>query len=347
MKVQIRSFVKGGNHGQFLQALGLAELTKELLPHAKVTHLDYEKHFAKELRVQTYGGMLPKFLMMRYYWNKYIEFGSLGEQVDLTIYGSDMIWHLDENAKLFSQDPILFGDSDNSGFKIAYAPSTGYRVENEPKWIGGYLEGFKGIGVRDKNTEGLVKDHSSVCPKFVIDPCFHLVKSKYSAWFSNQRREKFISVYSPLHHKFVTGFYENMDLNSLPSWVGDYKYLGYFPRKRFFIDLPKQFTDPLWTVQQIARSQLLITSTFHGVMMALMTKTPFLAVTSPNLSARLESPIAQTFSSKRLMSFDEFKSLGAAGLSSFLKDDDLDDLQLNEYIRDSEAWMRSMLYGNG
>jgi hypothetical protein len=133
----------------------------------------------------------------------------------------------------------------------------------------------------------------------------------------------------------------------LPHWVNNYKYLGYFPRKRFLKDLSKQFTDPMWTVQQIAKSKLLITSTFHGVMMALMTKTPFIAVMNPNLLARLESPIAEVFSEKRLVTLDELMKLNSEDVLEFIKDDDLNHERLNQYIHSSENWLRSVLTEEG
>lgn len=237
----------------------------------------------------------------------------------------------------------MFGEGDSATFKIAYAPSAGYRIKNEPNWIDDLLNGFSGIGVRDENTANLVKEYSKLRPKLVIDPCLHLLSSKYASWFTNQKRREFVTVYSPLLHRFVNAFHQNLGFGTLPNFVQNYKHLGYFPRKRFLQDLSKQFTDPLWTVQQIARSNLLITSTFHGVMMALMTKTPFIAVTSPNLSARLQSPIAETFSDKRLMTMDEINNLSNEGLKAFLADDDIDQIMPKEYISSSDVWMKKAL----
>ena len=174
-RIQIRSFIKGGNHGQFLQALGLATLLNRLLPNHEIAHLDYQNHFIKELKIQIKSGMLPKFLMMRYYWKKYLKFSSIDKKVKLSVYGSDMIWHLD--SKLFHPDPVMFGQQDNSEYKIAYAPSTGYRIQQEPNWINKFLNNFNAIGVRDNNTAEFVKDHSNIKPELVIDPCFHLINS--------------------------------------------------------------------------------------------------------------------------------------------------------------------------
>lgn len=339
--IQIRSFVKGGNHGQYLQALGLAELVKKLLPNVEVTHVDYENHFWKELKIQTYGGMLPKFLVMRYYWIKNLKFSPLKHSAEVSIYGSDMIWHLDSD--LFLPDRIFFGEQDRSKYKISYAPSAGYRINNEPRWITELLSQFKAVGVRDKNTANLVKDHSENEPVYVIDPCFHLLDSDYSSWFLNQEKQNYISIYSPLTNELVNAFYANLDLSLLPHYISRFQFYGYFPKKRFLSDLAKQITNPLWTVQQIAKSRLLITSTFHGIMMALMTGTPFIAAISPNLLARLNSPIAKSFSAKRLMTLEEISSLTNKQIEYFMSGSDIDISQLNAYIDQSKIWLSNTL----
>ena len=340
-KVQIRSFVKGGNHGQYLQALGLRTLVEQLLPEAQVTHLDYENHYWKELKIQTIGGMLPKFISMRYFWKKNLDFSQFTDQTDVSVYGSDMIWHMDSN--LFPTDRKMFGYNDSAVYKVAYAPSVGYRINNEPTWVGGMLDDFVGIGVRDRQTESLVKDHSMTPAKLVIDPCFHLIDSRFADWFKGQKRENFVSVYSGLNVRLVAAFLENLKLNRLPKAISNIKYLGYFHIKKFIQELPKQFTDPMWTVQQIARSRLLLTSTFHGVMIALMTNTPFIAIDSPNLNARLDSPIANAFSSKRIMTIHELAAFENQQMDELISNDDLKLSFINSYIVESRNWLGDTL----
>ena len=74
MNIQIRSFIKGGNHGQYLQALGVRYLIKNHLPDAEVSHLDYNNHEKEEFYIQLKGFHLAKYLTMKYYWNKNFEF---------------------------------------------------------------------------------------------------------------------------------------------------------------------------------------------------------------------------------------------------------------------------------
>jgi len=343
-KIQIRSFVKGGNHGQYLQALGMVELIRKIMPNAEVSHLDYENHFFDELIIQVLSGHLLKFLSMRYFWIKRFKFSGLGSNPDLSVYGSDMIWHLDSN--LFSPDPIFFSYRDSALFKIAFAPSIGCRTSIEPNWISELLRGFKKFGVRDRNTAMFVKDHCSADADLVIDPCFFLLKSKYAPLFKNKLRANFISVYGGSPIKLVRCFHKNLHLDLLPRYIRNVKYFGYFPKRRFMMELRKQLKDPLWTLGEIAKSKLLITSTFHGVMMALMTRTPFIAVKNPNLIVRLDNPISEIFSPKRFLSMDELICLSNKDLDLLLLNDDFNMGKLEKYILYSEKWLRKAILQN-
>ena len=103
-KIQIRSFVKGGNHGQYLQALGLAEVIKSILPKSEVSHLNYNNHAVKELYWQGREWLIFKYFSMKYFWWKRFSFTSFQYKPDISIYGSDMIWHLE--SYLFPRDKV-------------------------------------------------------------------------------------------------------------------------------------------------------------------------------------------------------------------------------------------------
>ena len=336
MKIQIRSFVKGGNHGQYLQALGLAEVLKSSFQNAEVSHLNYENHFWGELKVQLFAFFLPKFLAMRFFWRRNLSFSSIGDQPDIVVYGSDMIWHLD--SELFPADKLFFGEG-VSAIKVAYAPSAGYRIPDEPEWLASYLSEFDSIGVRDNNTREMAAHHGRGDAELVVDPCFHLLNSRFCEVMKQKVRHDFVSVYSPMTHRLVGKLKQNMDLRDLPSWASEVKYLGYFARHRLFHDLSKQLTDPIWTLEQIASSQFLVTSTFHGVMMALMTETPFICTSSPNLLARLDSPVSECFSSNRIMDESELESLGVEDLLRFADFSDFRRDLLADYIQGSRDWL--------
>jgi len=340
-KIQIRSFVKGGNHGQYLQALGLHEYIKSIFPETEVSHLDYNNHAFKEFKIQLKSGHLPKFLSMSYYWNKRVKFTGFQHSPDISIYGSDMIWH--QGSPLFPPDKIFFGEKDTANAKIAFAPSVAARNSKEGSWIKNYLRDFKKIGVRDMNTKQFVYDNAGLEVPYVIDPCFLLLGSKYEHLIKSDERKDFVSVYSPTSKKLLNLFYKNLDQEHIPEFCKNIDITGYFRRVNFFKEFRKQLKDPLWTVKRIAESKLLLTSTFHGVMMALMTKTPFIAISSPNLEARLNSPISKAFAHYRLLSLNELEKIDNNLLGKFLTDIDIDQDQLNKYLEESKVWLKDAI----
>ncbi len=340
-KIQIRSFVKGGNHGQYIQALGLRELVRSICLDARVSHLNYTNHFWKELDIQIRELHLPKFVALAYFWYKRFEFSSFQFSPDISIYGSDMIWH--QESDLFPVDPVFFGDRDNSTQKIAFAPSVASRGCNENRRVSNKLSSFSAIGVRDKGTSDFVKQYTGKIVPCVIDPCFFLLHSKYSGLIKSKKRLDFITIYSGYPKKMKTLFEKNLVQNKTPEYCFKSEYLGYFPRSNFFNGFKKQISDPLWTVKQIASSKLLLTSTFHGVMMALMTNTPFIAVKNSNLIARLRSPISNCFAPHRLIELESLKRLNNKSVRPFLRGNDLDRLYLFKYMEQSKEWLKNAI----
>ena len=174
MKVNIYSFVKGANHGQFFQALGLKDLVESIVPDADVRHVYNNNHSFSEIKGHLKGLSIHKYVAFQYWWNKYLNFSS-HESPDVEIYGSDMIWF--PQSKIFPFDISFFGET-TCKFRISYAPSAGpvtsdFYKEDVVKG----LSGFSFISVRDENTKNFVIRHIEIKPKIVIDPSFFMKKS--------------------------------------------------------------------------------------------------------------------------------------------------------------------------
>jgi hypothetical protein len=330
MRIQIRSFVMGGNHGQYLQALGLRSAVMRLRPDAEVTHLRYNNHVRKELNIQRRGGHLLKYLSMRWFWARNFGFSPFDWEHDLSIYGSDMIWHLE--SPLFPADKVFFGERDGSP-RIAYAPSVGFRGTEEPDWVAAYLSEFRWIGARDETTVRFVEDHTRTRPTFVIDPCFFLLDTPRAAAWKPDRNRRGLVVYSAQPGISFPALAEQIGLANLRRRFGRERHLGYHPKSR----LPSarrylpQARDPLRVLDEIANAELLLTSTFHGVMMALMTGTPFVALRSRSLDARLQSPIAATFGQHRLIDPKGLQHITLGTLEDLCGTDDLQPQTLAAY----------------
>ena len=109
-------------------------------------------------------------------------------------------------------------------------------------------------------------------------------------------------------------------------------YLGYFPT--FYINLGKQFLGLYGLLNEVEKSQLLITDTFHGVIMALMTKTPFILIKSDIVLSRLNGPILECFDDFRICELYQLSDCLQDG--RYYRDDDLKSQKLVNFIEFSE-----------
>jgi len=330
--VQIRSFVLGGNHGQYLQAAGLAKAVKEAAPHTQVTHARYNNHLLDELKVQTRSLHLPKYLAMRRHWQRQIAFSPLDHDARARIYGADQIWSF-SNA-LFPPNPVFFGKGDTV-HKIAYAPSMGHVTEGFifPGWASDALARFQAIAARDAATAAAVERSLGVRPPIVVDPAFFLINHEDS--FPERREE--IAIYSPNARYIMQRLLGALD-NVNGRWP--VQLYGYLPKRQMYGQFSNQLVMPEALVSRIAQARILITSTFHGVIMALMTGTPFIALASSSLVDRLDSPLGQTtFDRFRLMNAERFAELGSEDINRALDPSDIDRVRISELTAQSRTWL--------
>lgn len=330
--ISIRSFVLGANHGQYLQAAGLARAVGEAASNAQVTHARYHNHLTSELKVQAKGFLIPKYLAMRLHWERKIAFSNADVGSDVTIYGSDQIWSFSNNS--FPPDKYYFGVGDTSR-KIAYAPAMG-AVDRDftfPSWAAESLVSFEALAVRDTATADAVERTLGKRPEIVVDPAFFLVNPGAAV----PKRENRLAVYC--HSARLTlPKLRTAGTNLIGGWPVDM--YGYAPSREAWRRLSMQLTMPEQVVAGIARSRLLYTSTFHGVVMALMTGTPFVARSSQSLMDRLSSPIGrETFGSFRLLEPDEFDNLARVDVERLLDDSDIDTTKISKLVAASRSWL--------
>lgn len=341
MEIQIRSFIKGANHGQYLQALGLKHLLGNLYIHANVRHADYTNVFWKEMYMQLRAGMLLKFLAMQVYWRKNLAFSKPKSSAgSITIYGSDMIWH--SGSSIFPLDSFFFGRGD-CGVKIAYAPSAGSCEDGRnPEWMSTMLKKFDAISVRDKPTQTMVMENADLhLAEIVIDPSYFAIRKLLVAPSKTARSTGRVAVYSPV---------SNIICNKLDQWKADGSVffneidrLGYYRKRRLLFDLFNQMLSPEEVLDRVAGSSLLLTSTFHGAMMALCTGTPFICIANKSVRARLNSPISDCFSLSRLVTVDEFSNMGAKQLAAFLDGSDIDQDKIDSFAERSMKWLHEAI----
>lgn len=331
--IQLRSFVLGANHGQYLQAAGLARAVAELAPNARVTHAHYHNHLSAELKVQTRSLLLPKYCAMRAHWARNISFSPPGAKADITVYGADQIWSFSNPG--FPPDPFYFGVGDQAR-KISYAPAMGH-VESEfgfPTWARHALGSFESLSVRDRATQRAVAAVSTATPKVVVDPAFFLCSLSGEAKTSPLIKR--LAIYCP-RARHTVPMLQSAGGGYLADWPTDL--LGYVPR-RLAWRLDAQLRKPEAVLARIASSQFVFTSTFHGVIMALMTGTPFVALKSPSLLDRLDAPVGrETFGPHRLIDGDELKALDRTALDELLDASDLRLDRIKALVDQSRNWL--------
>lgn len=333
MNINIYSFVKGANHGQFFQALGLKNLVESIIPDADIRHVYNKNHSFSEIKAHLTGLSIHKYVAFQYWWGKYLNFEP-HDLPDIEIYGSDMIWF--PQSKIFPFDTSFFGTT-KCTFRVSYAPSAGpvtsdfYKEE-----VAERLNDFADISVRDENTRKFVKKHCGIEAKIVIDPSF-FVKDNWDIGekFIDSNFSKNALIYSSGGHKLVKDLAINLKFNNL---IDSYSFFGYHSRIDSVIHAPEMCKNPLNFFKEARKSRLIITDTFHGVMVALITETAFIAIRSPSLLARLNSPIMSFFSDKRLIS--SIDELDCHYIES------LDDIKFNkieEYKNKSKDFLLSSL----
>lgn len=271
---------------------------------------------------------------MQFHWNNALQFTDGQYRPDLTVYGSDMIWN--RKSGLFPLDNFFFGANDFARRAIAYAPSGGAQVLSSKDYSPSMVAFFRRlshIGVRDVPTKELVRDASGKSCELVLDPAFFLMKAMPEA--------STIPSGVARHQAHVTAYTHNPRVRWHLRSIAQARFVGYWPRRSALTSVGQQVRPPLSMLRDVAGSSLLVTSTFHGVVMALMTNTPFVCVADVSVRARLRGPISKLFCPERLMTESEFERQSRSSLMGFCDRSDMSVQLLESMVQDSFLWLRS------
>ena len=343
-RILIKTFVLGANHGQFLQALGLKTLTQEILPHSKIYHPLYSNHFLKELYVHIKGLSFLKYIRFLVAWFSRFSFIEKNFSPDVCIYGSDMIFHL--QSKIFPPDQYYFQKNKSSECSICYAPSTSWRdVTNEPSYVSN-LRTFDCLSARDLSTYDLIYENTGRKPEIVIDPAFfvdltYLNSIRYTDHLSNSSSNfhKCLIYGPPFKFKILQDAIDDF----YPSSNIEYRYVAYFNKRSILSSIAHQLDSPLSILQKYYETDFVLTSTFHGVIMSLILKKPFLAIVDKNLSSRL-SIYNRYYSSERIVNFTCVDPANiCSNLHLLTSIDDIDFAGLEAFKNSSRNWYSQAL----
>lgn len=305
MKVGILSMQRIKNYGSFLQAYALKSILEEL--GAQVEFVDY--HPGKTLipadggtgirrklskALETFQGGAPlkeKIRFINYkknYAANYYPFLGITEQMNyspalnLLVIGSDEVFNCVQNNTNVGFSPELFGKNNNAAKVISYAASFGNtNVEKLKKYcvdqkVANWLKEFDAISVRDKNSARIVEELTGIKPIENLDP---------------------VLVYDFIGSGKIPATVEDSDYMMLYGYSGRFtleeckKIRAYANSKRLKIfciggvqDCCDKFIDcdPFKVIAYFQHAECVVTDTFHGTIMSVITHRPFVSVVRKN-----------------------------------------------------------------
>lgn len=197
-------------------------------------------------------------------------------EADAYIVGSDQVWaHLlsvNENRAMY----LDFGDDRVK--RIAYAPS--FSMPKYPEDIKVCLKKnlgrFDSLSVREQTGVGICRE-LGYDAKVVVDPTMLLDRSDYSKIKTSVSKGKFIYLYylnisapEEVEWKQLKSFAQEQNLKVVATPA-----TGYISGRELFDDVDYIYaTIPQW-IDMIDQAQLVVTTSFHGVVFCILHHTPF------------------------------------------------------------------------
>lgn len=301
-KVGILSMQRIANYGSFLQAYGLKHILEDL--GCEVQFVDYhpgetlipadggtgiKRKVSKVLEAFKYSAPLKekiKFIRYKknYAANNYPYLGLTDEmnytpELDVLVIGSDEVFNCVQNNTNVGFSPELFGADSHANKLITYAASFGNTTEEKLKRygvvdkVGGWLKKFDAISVRDKNSGKVIEAVSGVKPVYNLDPVlvYNFIE-KCTDIPANVPEEKYMILYG------YSGRFSKEECRYIKTYA---KKKGL---KIFCIggvqNACDKFIDcnPFQVIAFFQHADCVVTDTFHGTIMSVITHRQFAAV---------------------------------------------------------------------
>lgn len=320
MKIGILTYHRSHNYGALLQAIALRVVLQDM--GHEVLYVDYWPDYHKSLyapvsfyqlmhksprlslsylrdRMTHISPILKRYRTFQTFIRQYITpyTASTNETYDVIIHGSDQIWR--KQPFIFSYNPVYFGQhAIPCQHRISYAASMGQvtTTDADRLQLRKLLSNLDSISVRESDLCQLVQSLGYPC-QLHLDPTMLLSKQRWIDIFHLQSPTDtpYALFYNLLPHSFqdeaIRQYTKAHDLQ-LKTIYG--KGTGRNTLTNIYN------ADPRSLVQLIYGAQCVFTSSFHGLVFAIIFQKPFYAAFSTN-GGRAQSILHSLHISDRLL----------------------------------------------
>ena len=320
MKVGILTFHRAHNYGAFLQAFALKSYIESL--GNEVVFIDYEdkNHHSlyrlfgpineknkKRNLFSIIKSLIKQIILFIPRYRRYIRFqkeiesklgikGSpifnpekLSDDCDIYVYGSDQIWRKDNYVGGFVK--VFWGEYPiTKAKKIAYAASMGKLVskDEDKEWIKLHLKNFSQISVREEHLKTFIQQlNNKIEVETVCDPTLLLDKKVWIEKFNLKKTkgDRFLFFYHLLKSEKAKIFIDNIQKEKeckVIEITGEV--IPIFLKQNLKQDIgPKEFLEYLYN------ADIVISTSFHGVVFSLIFEKEFYAMGMDSNNTRVLS----------------------------------------------------------
>ena len=295
MKIGILTFHCSYNFGAVLQCYALQEYLKSLGHDVKI--LNYRPNYLTTKKpvfslkyivkhpLSAFSYIVKQYPLRKSRYVKFVEFEKQYYQLtknlctkddieecvnefDVIVFGSDQIWCEKFNKK----DSVWYGNlrhNENVKF-ISYAASAGDVIfsRNGEKLMKIAVEEFKAISVREKKLADYIKEKTEI----VLDPTLMVPDKVYEKWFNPIINDRYILVRQARSDSYIYTLAKAIAKQVNAKIItADMHGNSFKDSENVYSCSPSEF------VALVKNAQCVISNSFHGIAIALVTKVPFYA----------------------------------------------------------------------
>lgn len=302
-KVNLLTIHWGESYGAVLQTYATCKILRSLGHDVTIINLvDYK--FTARFKNWRTAFILKRILGFKWFKEKYlgrktplmytIEEKKIPE-ADYTIVGSDQVWNRDITNKLglFYFLPFA-GESQRVSLSSSFSKSTWQEDEKYTEQVHKELSKFKALSVREQSGVRICEEVFGLKAKWLIDPTIAL--GDYKDLIGNVKYDGTVCSF-----RFRRGDLFSKCLSFIASEKGlPIKYIRFFDKydagQHVACNNPKRW------LQEIAKSEFVITDSFHGVAFSILFHKQFITLPAiPERFERIESLLAMLGLSDRIV----------------------------------------------